>query len=267
MAESAKKPSWIDELFALLAPVTATLEGIGTFVMLTGQALLWTLRPPFRLWQLIAAMEFIGFQSIFIVALTGTFSGMVLTLQTVNALRDFGAEGIVGAIVAISMTREISPVFTALMVTARGGSAMAAELGNMRVTEQIDALTTMGVSPVQYLIAPRLVAAVLMMPLLCVLYTCVGMVGAWFVAVSGLGIDPGTFIANIEAYVKPGDFFMGMIKSVANGFIVSVISCHQGFHASGGAKGVGQATTRAVVNSAVAILIANYLITSWLMGI
>src|SRR5690606_21076929 len=148
------------------------------------------IRPPFRLGQLIQAMDFIGVQSVFIVSLTGVFSGMVLALQMVYSLRQFGAEGMVGSIVAISMTREISPVFAALMVTARAGSAMAAELGNMRVTEQIDALVTMGVSPVQYLLSPRMVAAVVMVPLLCVLYTCVGVAGAWVVAVEWLSVDP-----------------------------------------------------------------------------
>jgi len=267
VSETGKKSALRETIETVTKPVIEVLEGIGTFVMLLASAVMWTVRPPLRLGQLIGAMEFIGVQSIFIVGLTGIFSGMVLTLQTVNALRDFGAEGVVGAIVAVSMTREISPVFTGLMVTARAGSAMAAELGNMRVTEQIDALATMGVSPVQYLITPRLLAALCMMPLLCVLYTCVGMAGAWFVGVVGLGIDPGIFIFNIESIMEPMDFWMGIIKAVAFGFIVAVISCHQGFHASGGAKGVGQATTRAVVNSSVSILIANYLITSWLMGI
>src|SRR4051812_19229860 len=154
-------------------------------------------------------MDFIGVKSIFIVGLTGTFSGMVLALQTVHSLRQFGAEGVVGSIVAVSLCREISPVFAALMVTARAGSAMAAELGNMRVTEQIDALTTMGVSPVQYLLSPRLLAAVLMLPLLFVLYTCVGMIGAYVVAVNWMGVDPGIFTSNIEKYLVPGDLNMG----------------------------------------------------------
>jgi phospholipid/cholesterol/gamma-HCH transport system permease protein len=256
-----------DPFAGLVRPVVGWLEGIGRLVMLGSQTVVWTLRPPYRFGLLLKSMEFVGVDSIFIVALTGTFSGMVLTLQTVNALRAFSAEGVVGMIVAVSLTREISPVFTALMVTARGGSSMAAELGNMRVTEQIDALATMGVSPVQYLITPRLLASLVMMPLLCVLYTCVGMAGSWLVAVQGLGIDPGIFVANIKSYIQPMDFWMGMIKSVVFGFLISVISCHQGFFASGGARGVGQATTKAVVNSAVAILISNYLLTSWLMGI
>lgn len=248
----------------LLEPVVGALESVGNFVTLTGKTLLWLSRPPYRLQQFLAAMEFIGVQSVFIVALTGTFSGMVLALQTTNSLRQFGAEGVVGSVVAISLAREIAPVFSALMVTARGGSAIAAELGNMRVTEQIDAILTMGVSPVQYLLAPRLVAAVLMLPLLCVLYSCVGMAGAWLVAIQGLGVDPGVFLSNIEKYMVPHDFWMGEVKAAVFGFLISAISCSHGFKAEGGARGVGIATTRAVVQSSVAILIANYLITSFM---
>lgn len=238
------------------------LDAAGNLVLLTGRTLVWTVRPPYRLGQLVLAMDFIGVQSIFIVSLTGIFSGMVLALQTVNSLRTFSAEGVVGSVVAISLTREISPVFSALMITARAGSAMAAELGNMRVTEQIDALTTMGVSPIQYLISPRLVAALLMGPLLYVLYTVVGMSGAWLVAVNWLGVDPGIFIANIEKYLVVDDLVMGGTKAAVFGFLIAVISCFHGFGASGGARGVGIATTRAVVQSSVAILIANYVLTN-----
>jgi phospholipid/cholesterol/gamma-HCH transport system permease protein len=251
----------------LAKPLYALLDQIGRIVELTGQTLAWVIRPPYRLVQLLLAMDFLGVKSIFIITLTGTFSGMVLALQTVNSLRQFSAEGIVGSIVAISLTREISPVFAGLMVTARGGSAMAAELGNMRVTEQIDALTTMGVSPVQYLLAPRLLACVMMLPLLCILYTCVGMAGSWVVAVNWLSVDPGIFISNIEKYLAPKDLYMGGIKSLVFGFLISSISCAQGYFASGGAKGVGEATTRAVVLSAVGILVSNYLLTSWLTEI
>jgi phospholipid/cholesterol/gamma-HCH transport system permease protein len=236
-------------------------ESIGTQLMLTAQTFSWMIRPPFRLSQLFHAMDFVGVQSVFIVALTGTFSGMVLALQSVHSLRTFGAEGVVGSIVAISLTREMSPVFTGLMVTARAGSAMAAELGNMRVTEQIDALVTMGVSPVQYLLSPRMLASILMMPLLCILFTCVGMGGAWIVGVGWLGVDPGVFISNIEKYLVIGDFVMGEVKAAVFGFLIAAVSCRHGFYAAGGARGVGQATTRAVVQSAVAILIANYVLT------
>lgn len=252
---------------ALLAPFLAALDRLGTVLLLTAQTVAWTIRPPYRLGQLFLAMEFIGVKSIFIVALTGTFSGMVLSLQTVHSLRQFSAEGVVGSVVAVSLCREISPVFAALMVTARAGSAMAAELGNMRVTEQIDALVTMGVSPVQYLLSPRLVASVLMLPLLVILYTCVGMAGAWVVSVQWMAVDPGIFISNIEKYLVPSDLTMGFLKALVFGFLVSAISTAQGFYASGGAKGVGEATTRAVVLSAVAILVANYLLTSFLTDV
>jgi phospholipid/cholesterol/gamma-HCH transport system permease protein len=267
LAEASETPAEASLLARLLAPITDTLDAAGRLLILTGQTLVWMIRPPYRIAQLLAAMEFIGVQSIFIVSLTGVFSGMVLALQMTYSLRQYGAEGVVGAVVAVSLAREIAPVFTALMVTARGGSAMAAELGNMRVTEQIDALTTMAVSPVQYLLSPRLLAAFIMVPLLCILYSCVGMAGAWLVAVELLNVDPGTFLANVEKGLVPSDFYMGLIKSGTFGFLVCAISCNQGFHAAGGAKGVGEATTRAVVQSAVAILIANYVLTSLLTEI
>jgi phospholipid/cholesterol/gamma-HCH transport system permease protein len=264
-AEAADAPDAPDA-WPLVTRITGTaldtLDAVGTLVLLTGQTVTWAVRRPYRVMQLLNAMEFIGVQSIFIVSLTGTFSGMVLALQTTNSLRQFGAEGVVGSVVAISLTREIAPVFASLMVTARAGSAMAAELGNMRVTEQMDAILTMGVSPIQYLLSPRLVASVVMVPLLCVLYTCVGMAGAYLVAVQGLAVDPGVFTSNIEKYMVPKDFFMGEIKAAVFGFLITAISCNQGFHASGGARGVGLATTRAVVQSAVAILVTNYIITS-----
>ena len=247
-----------------LAPVANLLDGVGTTVHLTLQTVLWTFRRPFRLAQVMAMMEFIGVQSIFIIVLTGSFTGMVLALQTVNTLRRLQQEALVGGIVVVSLMREMGPVFAGLMVTARAGSAMAAELGNMRVTEQVDAITTMSVSPVQYLLSPRLVASVVMLPLLCILFTIVGSIGGYVVAVVWLGVDPGMFLARVQQFSEPKDLYMGLIKAAVFGFLISAISCKQGFYASGGAKGVGEATTKAVVHSAVAILISNYIITSLL---
>ena len=254
--------SWARDTWALLQ---APLAHVGVTVLLTGKTLAWALRPPWRWAQLLAAMDFIGVQSVFIVGLTGTFSGMVVALQTSYALRSFSAEGRVGGIVAVSLLREVAPVFCALMVTARAGSATAAELGNMRVTEQIDAITTMGVSPIQYLLAPRLLAAVVMTPLLCALYTGVGLVGAYVVASAWLGGDPGVFIQSIRDVAVPRDLRMGVLKSTAFGFLIASITARHGFFAKGGAKGVGQATTRAVVESCVAILITNYALTDLLL--
>lgn len=249
----------------MIEPFLAGLDNIGNTISLTGSTVMWLVRPPFRVAQMLAMMDFIGVQSIFIVGLTGVFSGMVVALQTSYALKAFSAEGRVGGIVAVSLAREVAPVFAGIMVTARAGSAMAAELGNMRVTEQIDAIATMGVSPVQYLLSPRLFAAVVMVPLLYVLYTSVGMMGAYLVAVIWLGGDPGVFMQSIHDMAVPKDLVMGLVKAAVFGFIVSSISCRHGFFAAGGAKGVGVATTRAVVESSVAILISNYILTQALL--
>jgi phospholipid/cholesterol/gamma-HCH transport system permease protein len=249
----------------ILSPVFYWLDNIGNVVSLTAKTLIWMIRPPYRVGQMLAAMDFIGVQSIFIVALTGTFSGMVLALQMTYALRAFSAEGQVGGIVAVSLTRELAPVFAAIMVTARAGSAMAAELGNMRVTEQIDAITTMGVSPVQYLLAPRLLASMIMVPLLTVLYMTVGMAGAYVVAVLWMGGDGGVFAQSVKNLAVVEDLRMGVVKAFVFGFVLCAISCRHGYFASGGAKGVGIATTRAVVESCVTILIVNYILTQLLI--
>ena len=250
----------------ILDPALGFFENIGTTVSLTLQTVAWLFRPPFRLSQMLAAMEYMGVQSTFLVGLTGLFSGMVVALQSVYALKQFSAEANVGGIVAVSLMREVSPVFSALMITARAGSGMAAELGNMRVTEQIDAITTMGVSPVQYLLSPRLLAGVSMGPLMCMLYSSVGMFGCYLVAVAWLGGDWGFFLRSVHDFARPRDLFMGLVKSAVFGFLIASIACRHGYFASGGARGVGMATTRAVVESCVAILVTNYILTQVMLG-
>ncbi len=259
--EGGHGKGWIDRIWAVPLDL---LDGLGSTLVLTFRTVIWLVRPPYRIGQFLGAMDFIGVQSLFIICLTGIFTGMVFALQTVYGFRRFSAEGMVGGVVALSLTREIAPVFAGLMVTSRAGSAMAAELGNMRVTEQIDAIATMGVSPIQYLIVPRVVASVLMLPLLCLLFSLVGMTGAYAIAVGLLDVDPGIFMDRVQNLVEPKDLFMGLLKAAIFGFLIALISCKQGFFASGGAKGVGIATTRAVVQSAVAILIANYMVTAWM---
>ena len=219
---------------------------------------------PFGWGQLFLAMEFIGVQSIFIIALTGTFSGMVLALQMVHSFKQFQAEGLVGGVVALSLSREISPVFTGLMVTARAGSAWAAELGNMRVTEQIDAINTMGVSPVQYLLSPRLIAAMAMVPLLCVVYTSVGMAGAWLVAVRVAARRPRHFHGPRQAVRLPQGFLHGGDQGDGLRLFDRRHLLPSRLLRVGRRARRGVATTRAVVQSAVAILVANYVLTSWL---
>ncbi len=238
------------------------IEGVGKFALLFFETLMWIFRPPYRIKVLLNAMEFVGVGSLFIVALTGVFTGAVFTLQSAVAFRMFNAESMVGMTVAISLSRELSPVLTGLMVTGRAGSGIATELGTMRVTEQIDAMATMAVNPVQYLVVPRFIAGVIMVPALCVLFTLIGMVGSYVVGVMMLGIDEGSFLTNVYWLIDPIDIYSGLIKAAFFGGLIAMIGCYKGFYASGGARGVGIATTQSVVASSVLILVADYFLTA-----
>lgn len=239
---------------------------IGALFKLLWEALFWGVRPPYRVRLLVEAMEFIGIGSIFIISLTALFVGAVLALQLVDGFRDFGAESQSGAVIGLALAREVGPVFAALMVTSRAGSAMTTELGSMRVTNQIDALVTMAVNPVQYLVVPRLVAGFVMVPVLTMLFNVVGVFGAFVVAVSLLGLDPGVFMDRLKWLVDWEDVSQGLIKAMVFGVAVTLIACRQGFYAEGGAAGVGRATNRAVVQSAIAILMLDYLVTGLVLG-
>ena len=251
---------WIAK--ALMSPFAE----IGALSRLLWQALFWGVRPPYRGRLFVEAMEFVGIGSIFIVSLTAVFVGGVLALQLVDGFRDFGAENQTGAVIGLALAREVGPVFAALMVTSRAGSAMTTELGSMRVTNQIDALVTMAVDPVQYLVVPRLLAGFVMVPVLTMLFNIVGVFGAFFVAVRLLGLDPGVFMDRLRWLVDWDDVSQGLIKAMVFGIAVSLIACRQGFYAEGGAAGVGRATNRAVVHSAIAILMLDYLVTSLVLG-
>ncbi len=220
---------------------------------------------PLRFSLFFRQMEFIGVHSVFVVSLTSLFTGMVLALQTYYAFRLFSAEGMVGATVALSMARELGPVITALMVTGRAGSAIAAEIGTMRVTEQIDALEVMAVNPVQYLVTPRLVAAVIVLPLLTILADFIGVLGGYLVGVKLLGINKGIFLENIYDLLTPTDIRQGLYKAAFFGAVIALIGCYKGYHTSGGAEGVGRATTEAVVLSSVLILAGDYVLTAFMM--
>ena len=247
---------------ALLSPFVE----VGALFRLLWEAVFWGIRPPYRGRLFVEAMEFIGIGSIFIVSLTALFVGGVLALQLVDGFRDFGAENQTGAVIGLALAREVGPVFAALMVTSRAGSAMTTELGSMRVTNQIDALVTMAVNPVQYLVVPRLVAGCVMVPVLTMLFNVVGVFGAFFVAVSLLGLDPGVFMDRLRWLVDWDDVSQGLTKAVVFGLAVTLIACRQGFYAEGGAAGVGRATNRAVVQSAIAILVLDYIVTSLVLG-
>ena len=232
--------------------------------LLLGKSLLFLPRRPYRWRYFFRQLEFIGVNSLFIVMLTGLFTGMVLALQGYYGLRKFGGESMLGAGVALSMTRELGPVLTAVMVAARAGSAMAAELGTMKVTEQLDALSAMAVHPLHYLALPRLLAGLIMVPLLTIVGVFIGIVGGYFVGVVLLGINSGTYIQKMLNIVTGEDLYNGLIKSVIFGLILAVISCYEGLQATGGAEGVGLVTTRAVVFSAISILIFDYILTAML---
>jgi len=242
--------------------VLAGVEEMGKIILLFVTVVAWMFRPPFKLRNIFKQMEFVGVKSIFVVVLTGTFTGMVMALQGYHGFRMFSAESLVGGTVALGMTRELGPVLTSLMVTARAGSAMAAELGTMRVTEQIDALYVMAANPVKHLIVPRVIAGVLMTPLLTVVSDFTGILGGYFVGVHILGINSGIFIKNITRLVELNDIYNGLVKAACFGLILSLIGCYKGFNTYGGAEGVGRATTEAVVLASISILISDYFLTA-----
>jgi len=244
--------------------VIRAIEDMGRIVIILLSAVMWTIRPPLRLRAILKQMEFVGVNSLFVTILTGAFTGGVFTLQSYYGFSMFGADSLVGPTVALAMTRELGPVLTALMVTGRAGSAMAAELGTMRVTEQIDALYVMAANPVKYLVVPRILAGILMLPLLTAIADFVGVVGGYIVGVKLLNIHGGLFIGKIVEYVELSDIFNGLIKSAVFGGILSLIGCYKGFYAKGGAEGVGRATTEAVVMASVLILVSDYIMTAML---
>lgn len=243
-------------------PAIDLLDDLGATVLLFAKACTWLVRPPLRIAQILLAIEFIGAGSLFIAGLVGIFTGMAFTVSTIVGFRQFSAEGMVGGVVALALARELAPVLAAVVVTARAGSTMASELGNMRVTEQIDAITTMGVSPIQYLVVPRVLATTLVLPLLALVFGIAGMAGSWVVAVLWQSIDPGIFMDRVRSFVQWSDIRMLLVKSAVFGVIVSTICCKKGFFATGGARGVGEATAKAVVASIVAIFAADYVLTT-----
>ena len=254
---------------AYLESLGRSAEGVintaGRMGIMLFQAVMYAFVPPVKFKNIFKQMEFVGVQSLFVVVLTGSFTGMVLALQSFNALKRFGAESLVGPTVALSMARELGPVLTGLMVTGRAGSAMATELGTMRVTEQIDALFTMAVNPVKYLVVPRVLAGVLMFPILTIITNFVGVVGGYMVGVKLLGINPGVYIGRTIDFVQVDDIMAGLIKSVVFGLITTIVACYHGFYASGGAEGVGKAATSSVVLASVMILVSDYLMSSFMI--
>jgi phospholipid/cholesterol/gamma-HCH transport system permease protein len=244
--------------------VENALEGLGRIIVLFQGILKGMFKPPFEIRNIIRQMLEVGVNSLPVVLITAVFTGMVLALQSYTGFKRFGAEGLVGSVVALSMTRELGPVLSALIVTGRAGAAMAAELGTMRVTEQIDALETLATNPVKYLVVPRFLSGMIMLPALTIVTDIVGVAGGYFVTVVLLGTSSRTYMRTTWDFLEVSDIYSGLVKACFFGAAFSLISCYKGFYTKGGAEGVGRATTGAVVYSSMTILIADYFLSAWL---
>lgn len=240
------------------------LFSVGRLGIFLGQACIGALQRPFYGHQILEQFLHIGYFSLPVVGLTAIFSGMVLALQSYTGFSRFSAEGAVATVVVLSMTRELGPVLAGLMVAGRMGASMAAEIGTMRVTEQIDALTTLSTNPIKYLVVPRLLAGFLMLPVLVFVADIIGVMGGYMVAVYKLGANPSNYLHQTIHYLEFQDVFSGLLKAAVFGIIISLMGCYHGYYADRGAEGVGRATTNAVVSASILILVMNYALTALL---
>ena len=241
------------------------LREMGRMVNFLLYALFLIVRSPGKPVHILKQIRFIGAKSFFVIFLTASFTGMVLGLQGYYTLAKFGSEGLLGSVVALSLIRELGPVLSALMVTGRAGSAISAEIGIMRITEQIDALETMALEPYKYLVSPKVLAAIISLPLLCSIFDVVGIYGGYLVGVKLLGVNPGAYFHEMEKSVEWKDVYSGIVKSVSFGIIIAWVCCYKGYFAGHGAEGVSRATTAAVVMTSVMVLIWDYFLTSVLL--
>lgn len=242
------------------------MASVGRLAFFTKNAVQHIFMPPFYFRQIGVQLMRIGYTSLPVVGLTALFTGGVLALQIYIGGSRFNAESLVASIVALGITRELGPVMAGLMVAGRISAAIAAELGTMRVTEQIDALVTLSTNPFKYLIAPRIIAAVISMPLLVLIADTIGVMGGYIVGTKTLGFNEGVYIKNTVDFIQFEDVFSGLVKAAAFGFIIALMGCYHGYHSAGGAQGVGRATTNAVVSASILILAANYILTSLLFS-
>jgi len=263
-------PTSTHEMWPLpLRPVAAlgrlsleVVEALGRFGLFLLQAIRYTLTPPFKVGRLLDRIHFIGFRSLTIVVLTGAFTGMVLGLQIFLTLSRFGSEAYLGPAVALSLIRELGPVLCAVFVTGLAGSALTAEIGIMKITEQIDALQVMALSPMRYLVVPALVAGVITFPLMVSIFDVVGIFGGYLVGVELLGLSPGTYFGEMQTFVDWSDLMTGYWKALSFGLIVPWVCAYKGFNCGHGAEGVARATTQAVVLASVLILVWDYFLGS-----
>lgn len=242
------------------------LPAIGRLAIFTATSLSHCVRPPFYPRLIGRQMLDIGYYSLPVVGLTAIFTGMVLALQSYSGFSRFNAESAIATVVVLSVTRELGPVLAGLMVAGRVGAAMAAEIGTMRVTEQIDALTTLSTQPHKYLVAPRLIAGLIMLPCLVLVADIIGVFGGYLVGIYKLNFNAATYLANTWQYLETLDVVSGLVKAAVFGFIITLMGCYHGYNSKGGAQGVGAATTNAVVSASILILVSNYLITAIFFG-
>jgi phospholipid/cholesterol/gamma-HCH transport system permease protein len=255
-------PLLLRPLDALGGWVVALVDSLGRFGAFMGQAVATLVTPPFKFRAFVDRLHYIGYRSLLIILLTGAFTGMVLGLQIFITLSRFGSEAFLGPAVALTLIRELGPVLAALMVTGRAGSALTAEIGIMRITEQIDALTVMALSPMRYLVVPSLLAGVVTFPLMTAIFDVVGILGGYLVGVELLGLSEGTYFGEMQSFVGLDDIMLGFWKSISFGIIVTWVCTYKGFHVGHGAEGVARATTQAVVLASVLILVWDYFIGS-----
>jgi len=248
-------------LASIGAVFLAFLAAAGRVTLFTGRALAAAFAPPFYPRLILRQIVYIGYFSLPVVGLTALFTGMVLALQSYTGFSRFNAESAIATVVVLSVTRELGPVIAGLMVAGRVGAAMAAEIGTMRVTEQIDALTTLSTDPLRYLVLPRLLAGLVTLPALVLVADIIGVFGGYLVGVYRLNFNPTVYLTQTEQYLERMDVISGLVKAAVFGFIVALMGCYQGYHSRGGAEGVGQATTYAVVSASILILLSNYFLT------
>lgn len=247
--------------------VLTSISSLGHFSYFVSRILFWTFKPPFRLSLLFEQLFFIGNKSLFIVCLTGAFSGMVMCYQTYFGFKLISADSFVGPLVAISLAKELAPVFTGLIVAGRAGAAMAAKIGSMKVTEQVDALEVMGIDSIQYLAVPRVVAATFVLPMLTIIFQFVGNLGSYIIGTVVLGIDEVVYFSKLSEFMFLSDLYQGIIKAYFFGFIISTVGTYFGFNVEGGAEGVGISTNLAVVWGMVMVLVFDFFLTSFLVQV
>lgn len=251
----------LDVCSAIGATILRFFESVGRLAVFMGQSIAHVFLPPFFPRLILRQLIDIGYYSLPVVGLTAIFTGMVLALQSYTGFARFNAESAVAGVVVLSMTRELAPVLAGLMVAGRIGASIAAEIGTMRVTEQIDALTTLSVNPYKYLIAPRILAGTLMLPVLVLIGDIIGVFGGYVVSIYNLGFSPGRYLSQSWDILETMDVVSGLVKAGVFGLIVALMGCYHGFHSQRGAQGVGAATTNAVVSASILILIFNFILT------